>query len=385
MLTELTLRKLSPASGTRVEVWDEKIPGFGVRVSASGTKSFVLMYYQSGRKKRVTLGRYPILTLAEARALARSTLNRVAHGEEPQSAASRQSFLFEQVVEEFIDTYAAQHYRPSHRNEMARLLRSRFVSKWRGRQISEIGRADVISMVEGVAKDGAPSAANHSLAAIRKLFNWCEDRGLIASNPAAKIKRPAPVLSRDRVLDDAEVVAIWKATAEIGAPFEHIVRLLLLTAQRRGEVCGMKWSELNFEKATWSIPAERTKSNRAQTLPLSPLAMTVIKSVPNVHDIAVFPARGNDSAHPSGFSKIKRRLDQMSGVSGWTLHDLRRTAATHMASLGVAPHVIERILNHTSGLLGGVAGIYNRFQYQPEMRAALDVWASQIERLASGR
>jgi integrase len=140
----------------------------------------------------------------------------------------------------------------------------------------------------------------------------------------------------------------------------------------------MRWKEIDWDARTWSIPAKRTKSNRAQVVPLSPLAVSVLETVPRINDELVFPPRGNEETTTSGFSKMKRRLDELSRVSDWTLHDLRRSAATHMASLGVAPHVIKRILNHTSGTFGGVAGIYNRFQYLPEMCEALGLWANHI-------
>ena len=143
----------------------------------------------------------------------------------------------------------------------------------------------------------------------------------------------------------------------------------------------MRWKEIDFAAATWTIPAERNKSNRTLVLPLSPMVIELIRSIPKTSDDRVFPARGNDSASPSGFSKGKRRLDAASKVTDWTLHDLRRTAATEMARLGVAPHVVERILNHTTGVLGGVAGIYNRFEYLPEMRAGLDLWNEYVKSL----
>jgi integrase len=146
----------------------------------------------------------------------------------------------------------------------------------------------------------------------------------------------------------------------------------------------MRWSDLDRDNCTWSIPAERTKSNRAQLLPLAPTAMAIIERLPRLTTDLVFSAVGNDESTFSGFSKAKRRLDQLSGGDDWTLHDLRRTAATGMARLGVAPHVVERILNHTTGSLGGVAGIYNRFGYLPEMANALKLWAAHVEAVASG-
>lgn len=380
MLTELAIRKLK-AREDRIEIWDDKLSGFGMRVSPAGTKSFVLMYYLAGRKRRLTLGRYPMLSLSEARRRALDALTKVAGGHDPQHgfASPDRSHAFASVVDEFVRMHCARHNRTSHAQETARLLQKRFVTQWRNRDIREIGRTDVLRLLDDAVDAGAPSAANHALAAVRKLFNWSVERGILTTNPCAGISRPAPVVSRDRVLSEPEIVAVWRASGALGAPFEQIIRLLILTAQRRGEVVALRWSELDWTETAWSLPPERTKGGRAHVVPLSQLAMTVLGSVLRIHDEFLFPARGNAAANPSGFSKMKRRLDALSGVTDWTLHDLRRTAATHMARLGVAPHVVERILNHATGTLGGVAGIYNRFHYLPEMRAALELWAAHVE------
>ena len=387
MLTELTLRQATARGGTRTEIWDERVPGFGVRISPSGIKTFVLMYYVAGKKRRLTLGRYPILSLVDARRKALAALSLVAHGSDPQSErhAARGHYQFTAVIEDFVRVHCARHNRESHARETERILRSRFVAEWQGRDIRDIARADVLRVLDNAVEAGTPSAANHALSAIRKLFNWCVERGIIESSPCVHISRPAPHNSRDRVLSEDEIADVWIAARKLSAPFSQIVQLLLLTAQRRGEVAGMCWDEIDWRERTWTVPPDRTKNKRVQTLPLSYLTIEVLQSVPKVHDRFVFPARGNDAAAPSGFSKIKRRLDSLSGVSSWTLHDLRRTAATRMASAGVAPHVIERILNHSTGLLGGVAGIYNRFQYLPEMRHALEQWSDKILQLSADR
>jgi integrase len=156
------------------------------------------------------------------------------------------------------------------------------------------------------------------------------------------------------------------------------VQLLLLTAQRRNEVAHLQWDHLDLAAGKWVIPATLTKNGEQQNLPLSPAAIAILENAPRMHDRFIFPARGNDETCFSGFGKCKARLDAMINIPNWTLHDLRRTAATGMAGLGVSPHVVERILNHTGGTLGGVAGIYNRFNYQDEMRDALDRWATRL-------
>ncbi len=192
------------------------------------------------------------------------------------------------------------------------------------------------------------------------------------------------VVSRDRVLSDAEIVAIWWVADRMGYPFGRLVQLLILTGQRRAEVGGMRWQEVDPLKGQWELPPgmqdRRHKSERRHLVPLSSQVLGILQSLPRVHDELAFPARGKENAI-SGYSKWKRKLDQLSGVKNWTLHDLRRTAATGMAAVGVPPHVIERVLNHSTGTLGGVAGIYNRFQYLDECRQALERWSQHLESL----
>ena len=381
MLTELAVRQATAKDGKRIEVWDEKMPGFGVRISPSGVKTFVLMYYVAGNKRRLSLGRYPAISLAKARQKALAALNQIADGRDPQAdrKIERSPYAFSDVVDEFVRIHCTRHYRGNHAREMERVLRSRFVARWGSRDIREIKRSDILRVIDEAVDAGTPSAANHAFASIRKFLNWCLERGIIETNPCSRLSRPAPVNSRERVLDADEIAAIWSAATSFAPPFSQIIRLLLLTAQRRGEVVGMCWNEIDWTERTWTIPPTRTKNKRTQIVPLSPLAITVLKSTPRLHDQFVFPARVKETTTPSGFSKVKRRLDELSGVASWTLHDLRRTAATHLARDGTAPHVIERILNHSSGILGGVAGIYNRFEYLPEMRFALDLWAGKLE------
>lgn len=385
-LTDLSIRNLLPAPN-RYEVFDKKTPGFAVRVSPKGVKTFVLLYRFSGRQQRLTLGRFPILSLKEARRLANDALNKAAHGLDPQKAkrlAQARTDL-SSIIDSFATIYCAEHNRASTAQETLRLLRSRFVPLWGTRDVTSIAKEDVTRVLDRILANGTPSAANHALAALRKLFNWCVERGLIEVSPCASIPRPSPIKSRDRVLSDQDLAAIWNAAATLGYPYQHIVHLLILTAQRRGEVVGLKWQEINFSELTWSMPGERTKNGIAHSIPLSSPVCELLKCIPRIHPSLLFPARGNDETTFSGFSKLKAELDVLSGVSDWTLHDLRRTAATGMARLGVAPHVVERLLNHVSGSFGGVAGIYNRFQYAAEVRAALDLWAQHVRHLRADR
>jgi integrase len=189
---------------------------------------------------------------------------------------------------------------------------------------------------------------------------------------------PSKHRSRDRVLEDTELAAVCAGARQLGYPFGTIVELLSLTAQRRGEVAGMRWQDLNFAERIWTIPKDMTKGGRAHVVPLHDRAVSLLRQLPRLDDSYVFPARAAPDRTYVGFSKGKVRLDDIVGFNDWTLHDLRRTAASGMARHKVPPHVVERVLNHISGTFGGVAGVYNRFGYLDEMRDALTKWGDHV-------
>ena len=259
------------------------------------------------------------------------------------------------------------------------MLRKHFVSAWGKRDVRDVTQRQVLDVLKHLVETDRPSEANHAAGVIKTLFGWCCDGGLLAINPCERLKKPAKKMSRERVLVRDELKAVWRSFDADGYPFGTMGKLLLLTGQRRGEVVGMRWSELDEEARAWTIPAARSKNGRTHVVPLSDAAMRTLQAIPRLSSDCLFPARGNDENTVSGFTRAKLRFDRVSGVDGWTFHDLRRTVATGMAEIGVTPHVIERILNHVSGSFAGVAGIYNRFQYLPEMRQALETWAHHIE------
>ncbi|MEQ1716833.1 MAG: tyrosine-type recombinase/integrase [Hyphomicrobium sp.] len=381
--TDLFLRKIAPPSEGRVEHYDGKVAGFGVRISKSGRKTFFVVGRQGKAFRRVSLGHYPELTLEQARRKAHDTLRSLADGSRSTGSeidSKPGATTFEDAVVKFIDTHCALQNRPSTAAETARLLRSVFVARWRNTQLVSIGKNDVLHILDELMAAGTPSAARHAFAAVRKFFNWCVERGVLLESPCLSIKPPAKATSRDRVLNDGELVAVLAGAEKIGWPFGPIVQLLVFTAQRRGEVVGMRWSEIDEATRQWDIPGSRTKNHRSHVVPLTSSALAILKQLPRLDaSPLVFPARGFVDRPYSGYSKGKRELDAVCEQRGWTLHDLRRTVATGMAREGVAPHVVERLLNHVSGTFGGVAGIYNRFGYLDEMRAALEQWERRIE------
>jgi integrase len=246
------------------------------------------------------------------------------------------------------------------------------------RPITSINKRDVIALLDQVMDRGSPIMANRALAHVRRMLAWCVERGILEVSPAAGVKPPGEEVSRDRVLSDTEVAAIWTACDGLGWPFGPIVQLLILTAQRRDEVACMAWDQLDVDAALWTLPREATKADRAHDVPLSDEALAIIASLPKCSGPLVFSRGGRP---PSGFSRAKVRLDAASGVTDWRFHDLRRTAATGLAKMGHPPHVVSAILNHSPAATQGVTAIYQRHRYLDERRAALDVWARQVGRL----
>jgi integrase len=289
----------------------------------------------------------------------------------------RSKTSFASVVEDFCALHCAIKNKPGTAQETRRQLDVDFVSRWSAREIRDITRRDVTDVLDSILERGSPSAANHALAAVRKLFAWSLRRGLVDTSPCFGLDMPSKHNSRDRFHADDEIQRIWRALEIEDYPYQQIVQLLLLTGQRRGEVAGMRWSEVALDRALWTLPAHRTKSNRAHEVPLSRKAVAILKAVPRRHDELVFVA--DDKPVPvSGFSKRKRRFDAVCMIPPWSLHDLRRTVATGMGRLGVDPHIVRRILNHSPRDIDGITAVYNRFAYLDQKRAALDRWAAHV-------
>ncbi|MEM7696726.1 MAG: integrase arm-type DNA-binding domain-containing protein [Pseudomonadota bacterium] len=388
MTTRLTDRAVESARAAdkRREIPDGLLAGLYLIVQPSGAKSWAVRYRNGSRTRKATLGRYPAIRLADARRLARETLISVAEGRDPgaEKIAKRDdTFEWQHVAERFLATYCAQKVRQSTATEYARAFKLHVTPRWRGRDVRRITRRDVVALVDGLAEGGMGAGANRVLAAVRKLFSWAVERSIVDASPAAGIGAPVKELSRDRVLNDAELAAVWAAMLRLPSPNREFAQILVLTGQRRDEVAGMRWEELVGSE--WRLPAGRTKNGRAHVVPLAPVAGTTIAGLPT-HGDFVFTTTGRTPI--SGHSKIKARLDAAVGMVApdmppWRLHDLRRTFATKCAELGIALHVVERCLNHVSGSFGGVVGVYQRHEFADEKRAAFEAWAAHLEGLGS--
>jgi integrase len=277
------------------------------------------------------------------------------------------------------DDYAS----PSEDVKIFVVLKGSPTAKWGERKIGDIRRADLIALLDDIVDRGAPIVANRVLAALRKLFNWTLDRDLTAASPCAGVKPPTSERARARVLTDDELKLVWQAASEIGWPFGAIVRLLILTGQRRQEVGQMTWGELELDRKLWTLPRRRVKNDTGHEVPLSAAAIAIIETLPRMQGCnLLFSTTGATAV--SGFSKAKDKLDEKTGVAEWRLHDLRRTVASGMARLGIALPVIEKVLNHSSGTFAGIVGVYQRHSFSEEKRAALETWGRFVTALSEG-
>ncbi len=379
-LTTKLIDSLPQATGKRYEARDTMIPGLHLRVSATGGKVWYLSTRVDRRNRRIKLGTYPTLSLSDARERARDVLRDIDIGTfEKSNAGSPEAPVptLGEVIPQFIDLHAKPRNRDWKGTES---ILTKFATM-NSTPIDQIKRADVVRELDAIVAGGAPTRANRALAAFKKLMNWCIDRGIIETSPVATLKPPTKEVARERVLTETELVASWDAATQEAFPFEPFLRLLILTGQRRGEVAGMRWSELDLGKALWTLPAKRTKNASSHIVPLAPLAIDILKSVPRFLDSdLVFTTNGTTPI--SGFGRLKERLDAVFvDAEGWRFHDLRRTMATNMAMMRVQPHIIEAILNHKTGIVSGVAAVYNRHAYLDEKREALERWARHVGKI----
>lgn len=408
-LTTRGIEAMKPDPTKRLEIPDGAQPGLYLVAHASGRKSWAVRYRWQGKPRKLTLEPpYPALSLAQARAAAQAALRTLAEGRDPadekreaKAAAGDAEAADRDHFKTQAERYVAHLKRQGRRSwpEVERLFRLHVEPRWSDRRVQEIGKRDLLELAEAMIEDGKPIAANRVQANLRACFRWLVERDVLPANPAAGLKLPAPETTRDRVLSDEELAVVWHAAGDLGAPFDRFVRLLTLTAARRNEVAEAEWSEFDLEEAVWRIPGSRTKNKRAHSLPLPAVTVELVKGAPKIEKCPfVFSTTGKTPV--SGFARMKQRLDtailkamqkraekaggdpaKVEPLAPWGLHDLRRTAASGMARLGIAPHVIEAALNHASGAVSGLAAVYNRYGYDAERAAAFEAWTAHVARV----
>jgi integrase len=378
-LTNTSIENLAcPIGKAEAIYFCDQTPGFALRIRASGVRRWIVQYETHGRTKRITIGPPDLFTAEQARRVAREQLAKARLGHDPAAEKAAERVAAKLTLGSIVDQYLADRRDKLRPNSMAAL--ERYLLRWwkplHGMPLHKITRRDIAAHLIG-----PPVAAARARSRLMELYSWAMQRGLVEANPV--IGTPVPdehVGPRERVLSGEELAAIWHACRD--DLYGKIVRLLILTGCRRQEIGSMQWRELDQEKGTWTIPAERSKNGRAHTLPLPEAAWQIIANVPAWH--------GGDYlfGRRSGFGAwaiSKALLDQRAGIAPWVLHDIRRSVATGMNDdeCGIAPHIVEAVLNHAT-FRKGVAGVYNKASYQREIAAALNVWADHIRALVEG-
>jgi integrase len=380
-LTVAAVARIKAPRDGQTDHFDKGYPGLALRVSYGGSRAWVYFYRLHGKLRRMSLGRFPGMSLTEARDAWRAARLAVSKGESPAHIRPTTADTVAATAAEWLTRDQGRNRSVA---EVRRVLEHDVLPVWGDRLIAAITRRDALELIDSVADRGAVTMARRLHSHLHRLFRWAVGRGILETNPMADLPKPGTAVKRDRVLTDAELALVWKAADTTAWPFGPAVRLLALLAARRDEVGSLRWSEIHGNEIR--IPSERSKSGEARIIPLSTAAMQVIGTLPRVGD-HVFSANGHGL---SGWSKAKRAIDtavtELNGspLPPWRLHDIRRTVATGLQRLGVGLQTIESVLGHLSGTRAGIVGTYQRHSFGAEKRAALEAWALEVDRIARG-
>lgn len=395
-LTTKAVDAAKPDPNARYELPDRACSGLYLVVQPTGSKSWALRYRFAGRAVKLTLGRWPLMGLADARAAATAAIDKIVRGSDPAEEAralkapklsddrDKVRVLFGQFAKRHLSTLKSG-------KTVQQQFELHILPKWGERDIQTIAKRDVIDLLDDLMDQGKATTANRIRAYLSKFFGWCASRDVIEIPPTINVKAPAKEKSRERILSDDEIRWLWAACDAEAFPWGPLGKMLLLTGQRLNEVAQMTEAEIKDD--LWHMTSDRTKNGRAHDVPLSKAARVVLDGVVRVADEKgrvryVFTTTG--STPVSGFAKAMKHLAEGMAdaaekergkpveIPHWTFHDLRRTAATGMARLGIPVRVTEAVLNHVSGTGGGIVAVYQRHDYADEKRHALDAWANRL-------
>jgi integrase len=381
-----TLEALKPTPDAQIDYFDKSLPGFYLRISPRGRKTFGVMYRHAGRVRRMTFGTFPPLTLADARERAKDELRKAAKGEDPaaQKASDRKSETFDALAADYLERYAKRTKKSWKEDD--RIIKNKLNPAIGNITARLVARAQMRELLEKIAMS-APIEANRTLATARKIFNWALSQDLVEVNPCHGIPAPGVEHRRERVLSEEEIKKLWKEFEKerhgVGATF----KLRLITAQRGGEVFSIEWKDLDLEGGWWTIPGEKSKNGLAHRVPLLSAAVKILegvrekqkKSKTKKHSAWVFPARSG-GGHLGTVQKSVEKIRERSGIKDFTAHDLRRTAASMMTGMGIPRLTVSKILNHVEP---GVTAVYDRHSYDREKREALEAWSHRLQLMVS--
>lgn len=427
ILTDLLIRALPTPSQVSTQYPDAKCQGFGIRVSSKGVKTFYYRYELNGSEFRMTIGRYPDIKLADARLKADQARILVKAGIDPNPTPDQQPaddaptptttpppavannrlesaepVLFTAALKTYLEIHCPGHARQSTINEYRFVLTKHYARPWANRTVCSIKKSDVIAVIDRAKANGQYSAARHAQKYVKTFFKWCRASDYILVSPCEDLPSPPKAKKRKRLLTNHEIRRVWQAAKAEGYPFGPITQLAILTAQRRSEVVGMQWDELDFAEAIWTIPGSRTKNGEANIVPLSTLALAIVSEIKRMTALSrdqaagtletslrdlypyycpapspyVFPSKINPRRPFAGINRAKRRINSSAQIDHWVIHDLRRTTTTQLGSLDVPKDIQKRIINHSQS--GDVTSIYDLYRYTEQRRKALQSWADKL-------
>jgi integrase len=390
-LTEKFLREVR-AESIRREYPDRNprtVRGLHLIVQPKGKKSWSFRYRAQGAAKKLTLGSYPEMSLAEAQRQAGIEHGKIKAGNDPAGVkaaaklasmkAPEDSELVETIAARFINQYVKAETRPRTARETERLLNKEILPYWKGHRLKDIDGGDVMELLDRIKERGARIVANRTHSVISKLCNWAVSKRILDANanPITGIKKLKEDPKRPRPNDD-QLLALWKAADSQSGSIGPIVKALILTGQRRSEVAEMPWSELDLKAKQWTIPRERTKNHKMHIVPLSEAMMELINGLPRVNEFVFAQPR------LSWAYEKEKLIKAMGGASDWTFHSLRRSFISGLARLSVPQSTAEKTVNHTSGSFGGIVGVYQDYDFLPEKTDAMERWGRYITRLVKG-
>jgi integrase len=383
-LTQAKVRALKLKAGqTEAFHFDDDIPGFGVRLRDGGSATWIFQYRLPGLQRRMTLGNVSAVPAGEARKIASQHYGRVLQGQdlaaEKARARDEAASTFGSLMRRFLERQRSR-LRPRSYEETERYL-LKHCAAFHKLPLVRIDRRMVSERLKGIADESGPVAADRARAALSAFFAWTIREGEPVENPTIGTNTQSTAKPRDRVLTDAELRSVWRALPD--SDFGAIVKLLILTGQRRDEIADLCWSEIDMERGVISLPSDRTKNKLPHDVPMSGAVLAILGAIPQREGRDLVFGQGQGGF--SGWSNSKEWLDEAAPLAHWTLHDLRRTVATGMGELGVQPHIIEACLNHISGHRRGVAGVYNRAVYATEKTRALALWAEHVAAVVEDR
>ena len=373
--TDSWLKSVSPPSSGRDDYTDTDMPGLRLRVTSKGAKSFSYAYRFGAKTHRVTLGRYPALSLKKARIQLLDAKAHVQLGEDPRAEKKKEKKKRNLTVASLAKEYIELYQKPKNKTwkQAEDNLRLHIFPAIGHYPIHQVERADIHRVLDGLVAEGKGTTANRVLAHTRKFFNWLVERDYLEIAPTDRIKQPVREKKKDRVLSDDELRRILSALPQMRPAHADFVRMLLFTAQRREEVASMRYSAI--DGTVWRLDGKETKNRRASLVPLTKQAQAIVLQNNSPEAKYVFSTKADHATHVQSYSKIKKQLDELSGVTGWCFHDIRRTVATRLASRGVSIELVRLILNHTDN---SVTALYNRYSYVNERREALQTWCDWL-------